>query len=76
MTIVPGEELAQLVDVPSLERPELLRVARGDPSSSYLYLKLRGDGGIDGAPMPSTADRDPRRAELAWYWVEAGAPVP
>lgn len=75
MTITFGSEFAQMVGVRSTERPELFRVAAGDPATSYLYLKLLGDGGIDGAPMPSGGDRDPRRSVLAWQWIEAGAPV-
>jgi hypothetical protein len=70
-----GKEFVNLIGVASTERPELLRVAPGDPAASYLWLKLRGDGGIDGSPMPS-GNPDPRRATLAWHWIEAGAPVP
>jgi hypothetical protein len=74
MTIALGDEFAQLINVRSTERPELLRVAPGDPMGSYLYLKLVGDGGITGAPMPGTAVFDPMRPALAWSWIEAGAP--
>jgi len=73
LVITGGKELVNLVGVPSTERPELLRVAPGDPAASYLWLKLHGDGGIDGSPMPS-GNPDPRRAALAWDWIEAGAP--
>jgi hypothetical protein len=76
MTIASGDEFAQLIRVRSTERPELYRVAPGDPSGSYLYLKLAGDGGITGARMPASADFDPRRPALAWTWIEAGAPRP
>jgi hypothetical protein len=76
LLVLPGKELDDLVRVRAVERPELFRVAPGDPVESYLWLKLAGDGGIDGAPMPSGAERDPRRAALAWDWIEAGAPAP
>ena len=75
LTIVFGNEFAQLIDVRSVERPELLRVAPGDPAQSYVYLKLAGDGGIDGSPMPASVSFDPRRPALAWAWIEAGAPT-
>lgn len=74
--ILDGKELDQLVDAKSTERPELFRVARGDPANSYLYLKFRGDGGITGSRMPSGGAYDPRRVDLAWAWIEAGAPGP
>jgi hypothetical protein len=75
LVIASGKEFVNLVGVRSTERPELARVQPGDPSASYLWLKLHGDGGIDGSPMPG-GDPDPRRAALAWEWIEAGAPLP
>ena len=73
---VPGDETKFLIGVPSTERPELLRVRRGDPASSYLYLKIRGDGGIEGGRMPLGMPIDPRLAPLVFSWIEAGAPYP
>jgi hypothetical protein len=63
-----------LVGVASTQRPELARVAPGDPWRSYLFLKVLGDGGIDGAPMPPSTVSDPRIAALMHAWIEAGAP--
>jgi hypothetical protein len=74
LTIAPGAEFTQLVNVRSTERPELFRVQPGDPAQSYLFLKLAGDGGIQGTRMPSGGSFDPRRPALAWEWIEAGAP--
>lgn len=65
-----------VVNVPSTERPELLRVRPFDPADSYLFLKVRGDGGIDGGRMPLGVPEDPRIAELVRAWIEAGAPAP
>lgn len=45
------------VGVPSRERPELMRVHPGEPDSSYLVMKIRGDPGIEGVPMPMVGDR-------------------
>lgn len=65
-----------LVGVPSFERPELLRVAPGDPTRSYLYLKVLGDGGFDGGRMPLDGPYDGRLAPFIASWIEAGAPSP
>jgi hypothetical protein len=73
MTLGTANDFAQIVNVPSTERPGLVRVAPGRPSDSYLYLKLVGDGGIDGAPMPGGMT-DPRLVALFGAWIEAGAP--
>jgi hypothetical protein len=74
LTILAGSELVNLVKVRSTERPELFRVAPGDPAASYMYLKLAQDGGFSGAGMPAATSYDPRRPALAWEWIEAGAP--
>jgi uncharacterized protein (TIGR03118 family) len=43
---------ASLVNVPSIEQPNLLRVKPGDPTDSYVIHKLEGLPGITGARMP------------------------
>jgi hypothetical protein len=43
---------AALVNVASLEKPELQLVAPGDPGNSYLLQKMHGDAGIKGRRMP------------------------
>jgi hypothetical protein len=71
----PGNARIDLVDVPASERPDLYRVKPGDPIASYLYLKVRGDGGIEGGAMPlGGSPRDPRIADTIFAWIEAGAP--
>jgi hypothetical protein len=74
--LYPGGELQSLIGVPSVERPELLRVRPGAPLESYVYLKLRCDGGIDGGCMPLSSPPDSARAQLFFDWIEAGAPLP
>ena len=63
-----------LVGVPSREKPELLRVAPGDPENSYLVHKLEGRGDIIGVQMPQ---RGPylTQGQLAIIrrWIELGA---
>ncbi len=65
-----------IVDVPSTERPALVRVKPRDPASSYLFLKVAGDGGIDGDVMPAGTRRDPRIPALIGDWIAAGAEAP
>jgi hypothetical protein len=72
LTLGTANDFAQIIDVPSTERPELVRVAPGRPAESYLFLKLVGDGGIEGGPMPGGAT-DPRLIALFGAWIEAGA---
>lgn len=76
LTFPPGDEARYLIDAPSSERPSLLRARPGDPSASYLYLKLLGDGGIGGARMPPTETFEPRLPALFFEWIEAGCPAP
>ena len=70
----PGTEFAAIINVRSTERPELFRVKPGDPAQSYLYLKVLGDGGIDGGQMPLNGPFDPGVPEMFFAWIEAGAP--
>ena len=69
-----GAELSQIVGVPSIERSDLLRVKPFDPLQSYLYLKVLGDGGIDGGRMPLGSAFNPKTPKLFFDWIEAGAP--
>lgn len=52
LVLAPAQAHANLVGVPSSQRPELNRVSPGDPDNSYLVKKLRGDGDIQGERMP------------------------
>jgi hypothetical protein len=74
LTYIAGHEFDDLRNVRAIERIDLFRVAPGDPAQSYLYLKVLGDGGIDGGRMPLGAHYDPRIPALFFDWIEAGAP--
>lgn len=66
-----------VVGVPAEERPDLVRARPGAPAQSYLWLKVAGDGGIDGSVMPpSSGVRDPRIEAVFRRWIEAGCPAP
>jgi hypothetical protein len=71
-----GRETDALVNVRSTERPELFRVKPYDPINSYAYLKVLGDGGIEGGRMPLNGPYDERLPPLMLAWIEAGAPPP
>jgi hypothetical protein len=71
-----GHETDALVNVLSTERPELFRVKPGDPLASYAYLKIVGDGGIEGGRMPLNGPYDERFPPIMLAWIEAGAPKP
>ena len=75
MDLSQGEAYAAIVNVPSQERPELMRVEPGNPDDSYLLMKIEGDPDIIGARMP--LGRQPLSASqisLVRNWIAAGAP--
>jgi hypothetical protein len=69
-----GSEFTDMINVTSSENPPMKRVLPGDPLQSYVYLKLRCEGGIVGACMPA-GNPDPETAKLFHDWIEAGAPT-
>jgi hypothetical protein len=75
MGLVPGNEFAPMIGVPSSEMPTLLRVRPGDPKDSYVYRKIACEGGIDGGCMPLGSKENPQLAALFHDWIEAGAPT-
>jgi len=77
MLLLPGEEFDAMINVVSFEDPPMLRVLPGDPLESYVFIKVRCEGGIpDGeACMPRGALTDPRLVQLFHDWIEAGAPT-
>jgi hypothetical protein len=76
MGLSGGAEFDAMINVPSTERPPMLRVKPGDPLQSYVYLKLWCDGGIDGGCMPLSSGSSAALAQLFHDWIEAGAPTP
>jgi hypothetical protein len=64
----------QTVGRPSVEMPNLLRVAPGDPANSYLYRKITG-AGITGDRMPQGGPPlDEAKIKLVRDWIRRGAP--
>jgi hypothetical protein len=68
-------EFSDMINVTSSENPPMKRVLPGDPDNSYVYLKLRCQGGIVGACMP-LGNPNPEIAQLFHDWIEAGAQTP
>jgi hypothetical protein len=63
-----------LVGIPSVERPELLRVAPGNPDGSYIIRKLEGGPNIAGAQMPLNLTPLPQTTINAIrVWISRGA---
>ena len=63
-----------LVGVPSLEVPTVLRVAPGNPATSYLIQKLQGSVGITGKQMPLGGTfLSPAQINMVAQWITAGA---
>ena len=65
-----------LVGVPSTQRPDVLRVAAGDPDNSYLVHKIEGRQGIVGLRMPRAGPphMTDGQIQIIRRWIEIGAP--
>jgi hypothetical protein len=71
-----GNARDNLVNVPSAEMPDLLRVQPGAPNSSYLVWKIEGRPDIVGERMPR--GRPPlseEQIQLIREWIADGAPA-
>ncbi|MEZ4699595.1 MAG: DUF5777 family beta-barrel protein [Rhodothermales bacterium] len=72
MNLQPDNFYASTVGEASMERPELKRIVPGDPASSYLIMKLKGDPGIIGLQMPMTGDKlTPAEIGLVEDWIRS-----
>ena len=74
LSLTPNEAYGELVNVPAAQDPGLLRVTPGDPSASYLWIKLGSGPFADGVRMPSGEPTLPDEdLSLIREWIEAGA---
>jgi hypothetical protein len=63
-----------IVNVPSRQKPGLMRVTPGDPDNSYLIHKLEGRDGIDGGRMPLRGPYlSAGQIAIIRRWIELGA---
>ena len=64
-----------IVNVPSNERPDFLRIEPGDSLDSYIVMKLRNDSRKGGQPMPLGGfPLDSALVMRIATWAQAGAP--
>lgn len=74
MSLEAGQAFASIVNVPSVERADLLRIDPGNPDDSYLLKKIRGDGDIVGMRMPlGRSNLSADDIELVRQWIQDGA---
>jgi hypothetical protein len=72
--LTAGVAYSQTVGRPSVEMPQLLRIAPGDPANSYLYRKITG-AGITGDRMPQGGPYlMDAQIKLVRDWIRRGAP--
>lgn len=76
LSLDPGVAYANLVSVRSVEKPDLLRVAPGDPDHSYLVHKLAGGPDIVGTRMPRGNGPFLTEGQMTVIrrWIALGAP--
>jgi hypothetical protein len=75
LDLTAGAAFANLVNVPSVVRRDLMLVAPGKPDSSYLVAKIEGSALI-GTTLRMPLGRDPlstEAIEAVRAWIEAGA---
>ena len=71
-----GFSYANLVGVPSVEIPSLLRVAPGSPLQSYFFLKINCDTQPIGTQMPQGSPPLSLTQQAFFYdWIRLGAPL-
>jgi hypothetical protein len=62
---------ANMIDVPSRQDSDLMLIDTGDPSRSYLLLKITGGEGMKGRKMPIMKDSlDEKEIRAITEWVE------
>ena len=72
-----GNAVGSLVGVPSVQVPTMMRVAPGDPDTSYLFHKMLGSQqnvGGSGTSMPPELRLSNDELEVVRLWILDGAP--
>ncbi|HEX2831921.1 MAG TPA: hypothetical protein VHW00_02845 [Thermoanaerobaculia bacterium] len=74
LILTAGNAYGAIVNRPSVEMPQLMRVLPNDPSNSYLYRKITG-AGITGDRMPQAKPPlSDAQIKLVRDWIRRGAP--
>jgi hypothetical protein len=75
LDLTAGSAYGNIVNVASSEQPGVDRIEPGEPSESYLYLKVTGDSSISGSRMPlGRPALSGDLIDLLRDWIEDGAP--
>lgn len=74
LNLEPGAAHAGTVRRKSTQKPEYLLVNPGDPSSSYLVMKISADARIGGSAMPPGEKLPEEAAKIIIGWVSALPP--
>jgi len=79
LVLEAGQSYAQLVNVPAFnfaaQQAGLVRVKPGDPSNSFLIVKLTGPPPVEGSAMPlGKAPLTAVQIQAIRDWITAGAP--
>ncbi len=74
LNLEAGAAYENLVSIPSLEIPSMMRVIPGDADNSYIIWKLEGREGIRNKPMPLNLPALPSvQIEVIKTWINEGA---
>ncbi|MEZ4699056.1 MAG: hypothetical protein R2834_01900 [Rhodothermales bacterium] len=71
-----GLSHANIVNVPSVESPDLMLVKPGDPDNSYLVAKIEGSALVKAGTFRMPLGREPLSDDVIQAvreWIEAGA---
>jgi hypothetical protein len=75
LRLTSGDSYGNIVNRPSQESPAYKLVRPSKPDSSYLYRKIEGASGINGARMPFGGALPEASVELIRHWIVQGAPA-
>jgi hypothetical protein len=77
MSLEPEVAYAQLVNAPSSQEPSLMRVKPGDPTNSYVLVKLRAHTSITYGTTQMPLNKPPlddKMIDAIESWIARGAP--
>jgi hypothetical protein len=69
-----GQAYVQIVNIPSVQIPSLMRIAPNDPDNSYLLQKISTSTPASGLRMPPGAILADSQINLVRRWILRGAP--
>jgi len=69
-----GQAYVQIVTIPSVQIPSLLRIAPDDPDNSYLFQKISSSTPSSGVRMPPGVILADSQITLVRNWILRGAP--